>query len=188
MVERGSIRGEPAGGRRRPGDRQSDRQSHLQPDADPALARIDAALMNLRHLWHGPGSRRPSGGDGVELSTIWVADALSRAEDGLTITELAAALDVAQSTGSRLVERAVAAGMVQRGASATDARRVVLRPTAAGRALAVEARAFRGGYLRRLTEDWTETERTTFAALLARFADAARACPPTPSEATKGTS
>ena len=126
MVERGSIRGEPAGGRQRPGDRQSDRQSHHQPDTDPALARIDAALMNLRHLWHAPGSRQPSGGDGVELSTIWVVEALSHADDGLTITELATALDVAQSTGSRLVERAVAAGMVQRGASATDARRVVL--------------------------------------------------------------
>ena len=172
---------------RRPA-RGAGRRARGESDDDPALARIDTALLNLRHLWHAPSSRQPAGEGAVELSTIWVVEALSRTDDGLTITELAGALDVAQSTGSRLVERAVAAGMVQRGASATDARRVVLRPTAAGRALAVEARAFRGGYLRRLTEDWTETERTTFAALLARFADAARACPPTPSEATKGTS
>ena len=152
-----------------------------------ALTRIDAALINLRHLWHAPSSRQPAGEGAVELSTIWVVEALSHVDDGLTITELAGALDVAQSTGSRLVERAVAAGMVERGASATDGRRVVLRPTPAGRDLAVEARAFRAAYLRGPTRDWTEPERTTFATLLARFAEAARTSPPTPPHASRGT-
>ena len=158
----------------------TERSARGESGNDVALARIDSALMNLRHLWHGPASRQPAGEGAVELSTIWVVEALSRTGDGLTITELASALDVAQSTGSRLVERAVAAGMIERGASATDGRRVVLRPTPAGRGLAVAARAFRADYLRRLTEDWTEPERASFAGLLARFADAARACPPAP--------
>ena len=69
--------------------------------------------------------------------------------------------------------------MVERGQSAADGRRVVLRPTPAGLALAAQARAFRATYLRRLTEGWTDDERTTFAALLGRFADAARTSPPT---------
>ena len=165
----------------------AERSARGESGDDPALARIDTALLNLRHLWHGPASRQPAGEGAVELSTIWVVEALSRTDDGLTITELAGALDVAQSTGSRLVERAVAAGMVERGASATDGRRVVLRPTPAGRDLAVEARAFRAAYLRGLTQDWSEPERTTFATLLARFADAARTSPPTPPLASNGT-
>jgi DNA-binding MarR family transcriptional regulator len=146
------------------------------------LARIDAALLGLRHLWAGPPARRAAGADGVEMSTVWIVDALVRAAEagapGLTVGDLAAALDVAHSTASRLVDRAVAAGMVERGRSAHDGRAVTCVLTPAGRALAAESHAFRLAYLHALTADWTPGERATFADLLGRFAAAVAGRPP----------
>ena len=57
-----------------------------------------------------------------------------------TVTALARAEQVAVPTISRLVATLVAAGLVERVASARDGRSVVLHPTAAGRAMLVEGR------------------------------------------------
>jgi DNA-binding MarR family transcriptional regulator len=155
--------------------------------AHPDLASIDIALLGLRHLWAGPPGRRAAGADGdgtpgVEMSTVWIVDALARAEGsgvpGLTVRDLADALDVAHSTASRLLDRAVCAGMVERGRSVRDGRAVTCALTPAGRALAVESRAFRLAYLTALTGDWTDAERATFAELLTRFAGAVAGRPP----------
>jgi DNA-binding MarR family transcriptional regulator len=151
-----------------------------------ALARIDAALLGLRHLWAGPPARQAAGADGVELSTVWIVDALVRAEQAgpgsaeLTVRELAEALDVAHSTASRLLDRAVAAGMVARRRSAQDGRAVTCTLTPAGRSLAEESRAFRLAYLTALTADWSAAERAAFADLLGRFAEAVGGRPPAP--------
>ena len=150
---------------------------------DPALADIDTALLSLRHLWAAPAAGQLAGAGKVELSTVWIVDALARAEaQGIgerSVGELAASLDIAHSTASRLVDRAEAAGMVRRGRSATDARQVTAALTGAGRLLAAESLAFRTTYLFHLTADWSAAERRTFARLLARFA-AAAAAEPTP--------
>lgn len=151
-------------------------------DHEPVLRQIDSALLGLRHLWTRPTSSTQAGDEGVELSTVWVVDALVRGEaDGrheLSVRDLAGALDVAHSTASRLLDRAVASGMVTRGRSSTDARSVTAALTAAGRELAVESAAFRTAYLARLTAGWTSAERRTFADLLGRFSAAAIQTPP----------
>jgi DNA-binding MarR family transcriptional regulator len=151
------------------------------------LLLIDAALLGLRHLWSMP-AERPAALGGVEMSTVWVVEALDRAgsSEGLSVAELAEALDVAHSTASRLVDRAREAGMVIRERSLRDARRAMVTLTPEGRELANESRAFRLYYLAQVTATWTPADHGNFAVLLARFADAARSRPPATAE-TRGT-
>jgi DNA-binding MarR family transcriptional regulator len=148
---------------------------------------IDAALLGLRHLWSMP-AERPASLGGVEMSTVWVVEALDRAasSDGLSVADLAQALDVAHSTASRLVDRARDAGMVARARSPIDARKVVVSLTPAGRALADESRSFRMDHLAQVTATWTTEDQGTFATLLARFSAAAHRHPPASAD-TRGT-
>ena len=145
---------------------------------DPYAA-IAEALIRMRRLWGGPSTasqlRRDAGG-GVELSTVLVADAVDRgrrASATVGVGDVATLLDVAPSTASRLVDRAVAAGMVDRRA-APDARRCTLTLTAEGHDLVRRAAAYRSDHLRQVLDDWTASDVETFAALLSRFAGTMR--------------
>lgn len=153
----------------------------------PDLLRIDDALIRLRRLWQGhdsPAGLSRQSGAGVEMSTVLVTDAVHRGlHDGedVSVAHVAARLDVTHSTASRLVERAVAAGMVSRSRAADDHRRVTLRVTADGERLVRRSVQFRVRYLRALLHDWSDADVATFATLLARFATTART-PPDPQE------
>jgi DNA-binding MarR family transcriptional regulator len=154
------------------------------PGLDPDLCRIDAALLALRHLWSSPPAQRAGATRPIELSTVWIVDALTRAAEvgasDLAVRDVAAALGVAHSTASRLLDRAVAAGMVTRARSAADGRSAACALSPQGRALAAESLAFRTGYLARLTAGWTADERVAFGDLLGRFAEAVVGQPPLP--------
>jgi DNA-binding MarR family transcriptional regulator len=154
------------------------------------LDRLDAALMRLRRLWTGPraAGARPAGdpAGGVELSTVLVVDAVVREGGGATVGHVAGQLDVAPSTASRLVERAVAAGMLARSTDPADSRRTVLRATAEGLALHAQAGAFRTRYLAQVLAGWTPQEAQEFVDGLDRFAAAvARTGPPSGPEVNR---
>ncbi len=143
------------------------------------LETVDAALMRLRRLWSTPGvtAGARAGGDGaVELSTVLVVDAVARSGPATRcgVADVARCLDVAPSTASRLVDRAVVAGVVRRGVSATDARRAELRLTDRGRDLHEQARRYRTDYLSEVLQDWTPSGIGDLADRLAAFADAVR--------------
>ena len=148
---------------------------------DP-LDQVDEALVGLRRLFAGiPADTRVAAGSPVELSTALVVDAVERggsASAGPTVADVAIALQVAPSTASRLVERAVAAGMVTKRASAEDARRLVLGLTAAGSRLLRTSRRHRRRYLGQRLADWDQREVATFAVLLHRFAQSVAEQPP----------
>jgi DNA-binding MarR family transcriptional regulator len=141
------------------------------------LQRLDASLMRLRRLWTGPraAAGRPAEGGlhdgGVELSTVLVVDAAVRRPEPVTVGEVASHLDVAPSTGSRLVDRAVAAGMVTRSPDPSDTRRSIVRPTPAGLELHERAAAFRAEYLASVLQGWSPGELHTFVSALDRFAE-----------------
>lgn len=142
---------------------------------------IDDSLIRMRRLWKGHETRESSPG-GDRLSTVLVADAVHRADrEGATtaVADVGERLDVTHSTASRLVERAVAAGVVVRSRAPSDQRRVVLRLTADGERLVRRSTEFRADYLRHLLADWSDADVATFAHLLARFAASARP-PPDP--------
>jgi DNA-binding MarR family transcriptional regulator len=146
--------------------------------ADADLDRIDSALMRLRRFWSAPRGRSlPAGTDEeVELSTVLVVEVLAREADAASpapgVAEVAQRLDVAPSTASRLVDRAVAAGMVQRRTSAGDARRAALHLTEQGEALHERARSFRTDYLRAVVHNWDPAEVAALGHSLDRFARA----------------
>jgi DNA-binding MarR family transcriptional regulator len=149
-------------------------------DPDPALAELDAALIALRRLWSTPPRLADPERGSVEMSTIWIVDALDRLGrlPEVTVTDLADALEVAHSTASRFIDRAEAAGCVVRNRCERDSRRTVVDSTPAGKALAAAARDARTGYLAAVTADWTLQDRRTLAHLLTNLALAVHATPP----------
>lgn len=153
---------------------------------DPALADLDTALIGLRRLWSTPPRLTDPALGSVEMSTIWVVDALDRLDHlpEVTVADVATAIDVAHSTASRLIDRAEATGCVSRHRSTADTRCTVVAATPAGRALAATARTARTDYLATVTADWTPDQRRTLAELLSRLTHAVHTTPPHPEGGT----
>lgn len=148
------------------------------PRAAPVGSRLGERPRAHRGHVEGVDERRPPapGGD-RQTSTLLVVEALgaARAAGGeATVADVAHALDVAPSTASRLVDRAIRAGVVGEAASATNRRRVRLELTDDGASFAEHALAFRAARLCALLGSWSPADREHLARLLARFADAVR--------------
>lgn len=153
------------------------------------LLLIDDSLIRMRRLWKSPdtpSSMAQDSGAGLEMSTVLVTDAVHRGmrdREHVAVADIADRLDVTHSTASRLVDRAVTAGVVARSRGDTDHRRVTLTLTAEGEALVRQSVRFRADYLRQLLADWSPSDIDTFSTLLARFATSARNQPRPPGAA-----
>lgn len=149
---------------------------------DEDLQSLDEVLVRLRRLWTATRAHVVDDvGQRIEMSSVLVVEACARAEAAgpeTTVGEIAAFLDVEPSTASRLVDRAARAGLVDRGASAVDARRSALVLTETGRALRARALAARLGWLGGVVQTWPERDVRALADVLGRFADAVDATPP----------
>lgn len=126
---------------------------------DRTLHEIDDALVRMRRLW----STAPRGPD---MSSVLVVEACAREVAPSTVGDVARFAGVEHSTASRLVERAVVAGYVERTA---DGRRAALRLTGPGRELRERAVAFRTAWLADVLGSWSDADRAAFARLLGRF-------------------
>ncbi|KQQ62566.1 hypothetical protein ASF63_18665 [Microbacterium sp. Leaf320] len=146
------------------------------------LTRLDAALIEMRRLWSPTTSGRAAEGaaSAVDLSSVLVAHLVGEADGSLTVAEVADLLSVAAATASRLCDRAVAGGYLQKAPSRDDARRRTLTLTDAGLDLREHSLAFRRDYLEHLLADWTVDEIASFEGLLTRFAASVSARPPRP--------
>jgi DNA-binding MarR family transcriptional regulator len=151
---------------------------------DLVLERLDSALLALRRF-ASPELARPRishAGVDIELSTMLVVDAIARSAPGeVSVRLVADSLQVAPSTASRLVERAVQAGMVAGRSSENDPRMRVLHLTREGRRLQRAALRHRTQRLADATADWSRDDLAQFADLLDRFA---RTVHPLPSDRT----
>lgn len=142
---------------------------------DDDLVVIDGALLRIRRLWTSSvftDRLRAAVPADVELSTVFVVEAVGRDGEETTVGRLAELLGVEASTASRLAAGAQAAGFIDRRPSPTDSRRAAVTLTATGEALFAVARGFRFDLLRELTADWSNADRSTFGTLMARFAGA----------------
>jgi DNA-binding MarR family transcriptional regulator len=158
-------------------------RTHINPDDAPAdLLDLDDALLRLRRLWTAPPPAlvlEEGDGEPVTLSSVLVVEACARAEGEVGVGEVGRFLDVEHSTASRLVDRAVRGGLVERTASEVDARRVALRLTPSGQALRERAVGFRIGWLGHVLADWDAADVQALAQALTRFAEAiTKAGPP----------
>ena len=140
-----------------------------------ALDAVDAALVRLRRLWTAPPHLIDDQGQPVEMSSLLVVEGCARhaaaGREG-NVGTLAEFADVTHSTASRLVERAVAVGLVVRAPSPEDGRRTALTLTPAGWALRERAVAFRRRWLSQTLADWPDHDVAALGDLLTRFADA----------------
>ena len=164
-------------------------ETSTRPDehADAALDRAGRALFRLGRLFarrtshHAPAERA---GRPVELSRILVAEAIAAGpgepRGEITVGLIADRLAVEPSTASRLVAEAIREGYVTRATSPTDARRLRLDLTPAGRDLVADAHRYQRATFEALTHTWPARDRAEFARLFARFTDALSAHLTTP--------
>jgi DNA-binding MarR family transcriptional regulator len=136
---------------------------------------LDDALLRLRRLW-SPSRQRlvDDGGVAVQMSSLLVVEACARGSAAgreVSVTDVALLADVAPSTASRLVDRAVRADLVNRGTSSVDPRRTALSLTEHGATLQARAYAARTTWLAGQFHDWAPRDVDHLARLLARFAD-----------------
>lgn len=135
---------------------------------------VDDALVKLRRLWSsGRTTVTLDDGAPVEMSSILVVEACARrAELGeeTAIGDVARFADTAHSTASRIVDRALAAGLVTRDAADDDARRMVVTLTPLGHRTRSAALAYRTAWLRDVVASWTDEDLKLLASALTRFA------------------
>src|SRR5579872_3031943 len=119
------------------------RASHDDLAAPPLRDESARALECIRRLVTvlGESARAVEQRTGVTNAQLFVLRLLARSQetDGLTINALAARTLTQQSTVSLLVQRLEGKGYVERQRAPADARRVLVRLTRAGRAIARRA-------------------------------------------------
>jgi DNA-binding MarR family transcriptional regulator len=145
-----------------------------------AVAAIEQAMVALRRSWSRRRlQRRPAGGEpagpgalGAEAAVFQVLDAIEGASGAggtMTVNGVADALGVDQPRASRLVARAVEAGLVRRGADPADGRRSVLGLTPAGARVLADGHRTRRAAVEAALAGWSVEDRETFARLLRSY-------------------
>jgi DNA-binding MarR family transcriptional regulator len=148
-------------------------------DKSAQVAAIEAAMVALRRSQKRRalarlarrGGERPAG-DPLPDGAYELLDALAAAAgrgERLTVTEVAARLDVDQPRASRLAGLALDAGLIRREADQRDGRRSLLVVTAEGEAVLARIRDFRRSTVAEATQGWTDDDRAALARLLPRF-------------------
>jgi DNA-binding MarR family transcriptional regulator len=141
---------------------------------DPAAVIEQAMVAIRRSQGRRTLHRRRAGGEAslAEAATFRVLDAIEAAGDAgrvMTVTGVADALGVDQPRASRLVARAVRAGLVRRGADPGDGRRSVLTLTSRGRAVLAEVHGTRRQAVEAALAGWSADDRDALARLLRAF-------------------
>lgn len=134
---------------------------------------LESALVHLRRVWQHPRLKQlflEYFGKEMEMGAyraLRAIEGLERPELGLG--EVAAAMDVDASTASRLVDRVVEMGMVERTAWPADRRRVRLQLSEKGKGYLARARSARMRVLQQVTHGWEEDDIAQFVVLLKRL-------------------
>ena len=139
------------------------------------LGDIDDAFLRLRRLWSVSRQRLIDDQDAVvDISSLIVLEACARGAAlgrEVTIGDVAVLADVAPSTATRLVDRAVDRHWVRRTASGSGGRRTAVALTAAGSALHDRAVRARQAWLAEQLVGWDKADTARLGQLLVRFAD-----------------
>jgi DNA-binding MarR family transcriptional regulator len=118
---------------------------HATTDPAAEAAAVDRAAEALLAVWDAAREGAADRVSGSQLRAMLVVEEF----DGINLRGLAASLGMILSSASRLCDRLVAAGMLERFPGRTDRREIALHLTKAGHRLLGELRAERR---RRLTE------------------------------------
>ncbi|WP_205325343.1 MarR family winged helix-turn-helix transcriptional regulator [Glycomyces sp. YM15] len=149
--------------------------SGREPEPDEVIER---ALVRIRRDQQSRRlQRRTAGGDPAAASAASAArfrylDALDGNGQGLSISQIADAIDVDRPRASRLTAELLADGLIERETAPGDSRYARIRLAAEGQGLVDRVRAGRRGSVAEALAEFTDGEVRTFAELLERFVDA----------------
>ncbi len=139
-----------------------------QPDEDDELD----ALMRAAQAFAGVvASSFAQVDDQITWPQVRVL-VLVATHDGVTAGSVAEALDISPSGGTRLCDRLVSAGLLDRRNPAVDRRRVTLHLTAAGQRLYADVMARRRAALAEVLGRLSPRDRAGLIRYLQRFSDA----------------
>lgn len=114
----------------------------MDPETSMAAA-LDAAAAALLGIWESAREGTANRVSGAQLRAVMVVEQ----HDGINLRRLATRLDMLLSSASRLCDRLVAAGMLEREPGRFDRREISLHLTPEARRLVAELRADRQGQL-----------------------------------------
>jgi DNA-binding MarR family transcriptional regulator len=137
------------------------------------VAAVERAMVEIRRLQQRRTLTRMSerrAGPRLDPTMTAIVDAVERTQP-MTVSGVADALGVDQPRASRLVARAVDAGLVARQADQADGRRTLLTLTRSGFEHAERAHGFRRSMFGEAMANWSPGQVATFARLLTRFVD-----------------
>ncbi|MDO9416620.1 MarR family winged helix-turn-helix transcriptional regulator [Pararhizobium sp.] len=108
---------------------------------------------------------------GLEITHLDVLDAVWRAqpEGEVTVGAIAEFMRIDASRASRIVADMVARGALQREASQTDARRIIVVMTKLGNTIMQEVKAVKRGLIESILAGWPEDDVASFSVLFDRF-------------------
>ncbi|GIJ24363.1 hypothetical protein Vlu01_49870 [Micromonospora lutea] len=134
-------------------------------------AELDTAAGALLTVWDGARERTANRISTVQLRAVMLVER----HDGINLRRLAAGLDMLLSSASRLCDRLVAAGMLEREPGRADRREISLHLTGEARRLLAELRADRRQHLAAILADMAPESREALLRGLCAFDEAARA-------------
>ena len=146
-----------------------------EPEPDEVIGR---ALVRIRRDQQSRRLQRRTAGDDPGAASAASAarfrylDALDGNEQGLSIAQIADAIDIDRPRASRLTADLLADGLIERDTAPGDSRYARIRLSAEGQNLVDRVRAGRRGNVAEALTAFTDDETRIFAALLERFVDA----------------
>ncbi|WBB66765.1 MarR family transcriptional regulator [Micromonospora sp. WMMD812] len=147
--------------------------AELHGPSDPETsmaAALDAAAGALLTVWEAARERTTSRVSGAQLRAVMVVEQ----HDGINLRRLASRLDMLLSSASRLCDRLVAAGMLEREPGRLDRREISLHLTPEARRLLVELRDDRREQLARILGGMTSQGREALLSGMREFDETAR--------------
>ncbi|MFC4019405.1 MarR family winged helix-turn-helix transcriptional regulator [Micromonospora sp. GCM10011542] len=144
---------------------------HGPPDPETSMAAaLDATAGALLSVWESARERTTSRVSGAQLRAVMVVER----HDGINLRRLADRLDMLLSSASRLCDRLVAAGLMEREPGRFDRREISLHLTPDGRRLIAELRAERHAQLTAILAGMSAAGRDALLSGMREFDDSAR--------------
>jgi DNA-binding MarR family transcriptional regulator len=141
--------------------------THTPTDLDEDAEAVDASAEALVSVWDAAREAMADRVSGSQLRALLVV----QQHDGINLRGLAGQLGVILSSASRLCDRLVAAGVLERVPGRTDRREIALHLTASGHRLLDKIRSDRRGRLATVLADMSPSARKALLEGLQAFRD-----------------
>lgn len=145
---------------------------HCGMEDSQAVAAVERAMVAIRRSQSRRAIQRVAGGIQIDPALFGVIDAVEEGPEAPTVGSVADRMGIDQPRASRLVARAVDAGLLRRVADPEDGRRSSLELTGLGVEQADQVHRFRREIFGTAMRDWPEHDQREFARLLGAFVGA----------------